>query len=42
MGVNDGNAVGSEAGYEDGTNDGTALGISVGRAEGVDDRDGVE
>jgi len=42
LGGNDGNAVGSEAGYEDGTDDGTALGISVGRAECVDDSDGVE
>ena len=42
MGVNDGNAVGSEAGYDDGTDDGTVLGISVGKTEGVDDSDGVE
>ena len=42
MGVNDGNAVGSEAGYEDGTDDGTTLVISVGKTEGVDDSGGVE
>ena len=42
MGGNDGNGVGSDAGYEYGTSEGKALGISVGRLEGIDDRDDVE
>ena len=37
MGGNDGNAVGTGDGSEDGTDDGTALGISGCKVEGVDD-----